>query len=203
MQITPEVQAMHTITAGWETTAITLSSVLYYLLKNPQCYATLQQEVDTVSAEHFSGDFKTPVISWTAAQSLPYLDACIREAMRLHPTQRLPHDRVVPPGGLVICGHRIPAGTEIGIHAPVLHRRAEVFGEDVNVYRPERWLNEVPEKIEHMKQSMFTFSYGKYNCLGQNISKMEIYKFIPSLLKAFQVSEASYCNLDLLYRRFH
>ena len=193
MKLSPEIHAVGMVTAGGETTAITLSSVLYFLLKNPRCYTRLQREIDSVPAEHFSGTDEAPVITWTTAQTLPYLDACIREAMRLQPVARMPHDRVVPPGGMVICGHQVPGGTDVGIYGPVLHRRAEVFGDDVNVYRPERWLDGPAEKIEHMKHSMFTFSFGKYNCLGKNISKMEIYKFIPSVLRKFQVSQTCCC----------
>lgn len=43
-----------------------------------------------------------------------------------------------------------------------------------------------------MKNSMFTFGHGKYNCMGKNISKMEMYKVIPTLIKKFTVSK--YCN---------
>ena len=129
-----------------------------------------------------------PVFSWATAQKLTYLDACICEAMRLHPVQRLPHDRAVPPGGMTICGHHVPAGTDVGVCSAVLHRRVEVFGEDVETYRPERWSEASAEQVQLMKNSMFTFSYGKYSCLGQNISKMEMYKFIPSVMRQFQVS---------------
>ena len=118
---------------------------------------------------------------------MPYLDACIREAMRLHPVQRIPHDRVVPKGGMSIRGHWIPEGTDVGIFPTVLHRRRQVFGDDADVYRPERWLIADKEKTDRMKNSMFTFSYGKYNCLGKNISKMEMYKVIPTILRSFQV----------------
>jgi len=126
------------------------------------------------------------VFPWAVSQTLPYLDACVREAMRVHVVQRMPHDRVVPSTGLEICGHQIPAGTDVGIYAPVLHRRTEVFGKDADAYRPERWLED-EERTKHMKNSMFTFSYGKYNCLGKNISRMEMYKFIPSVLRRYEV----------------
>ena len=42
-----------------------------------------------------------------------------------------------------------------------------------------------------MKNSMFTFGHGKYNCMGKNISKMEMYKVIPTLIKNFTVSNYS------------
>lgn len=46
-----------------------------------------------------------------------------------------------------------------------------------------------------MKNSMFTFGHGKYNCMGKNISKMEMYKVIPTLIKKFTVSK--YCKAPI------
>ncbi|KAJ9603325.1 hypothetical protein H2200_012103 [Cladophialophora chaetospira] len=181
----PENHARTMIVAGSETTAITLTATLYFLIKHPECYKKLQAEIDAVPSENLVSTPDGEVFSWTTAQSLPYLDACIRESMRCHVVQRMPHQRVVPPGGLTICGVFVPGGTDVGIYAPVLHRRKEVFGADVEVYRPERWLED-EEKTKRMKQAMFTFSFGKYNCLGKNISRMEMYKFIPTILRRFK-----------------
>lgn len=163
-----------------------MASVFYNLVKHPESYAKLQQEVDAIKTQDTADEHKSRSFSWATAQTMPYLDACIRESMRLHPVQRIPHDRVVPKGGLTIEGHWIPEGVNIGVYPTVLHRNKEIFGEDANVFRPERWLDNT-EKVERMKNSMFTFSYGKYTCLGKNISKMEMYKLIPTLLRSFEV----------------
>jgi cytochrome P450 len=60
-------------------------------------------------------------------------------------------------------------------------------GEDADAFRPERWLGD-EEKVRKMKSTMFTFSSGKYNCLGKNIARMEIAKLVPSVIRAFEVS---------------
>lgn len=113
--------------------------------------------------------------------------------MRLHVVTRMPHDRVVPPGGLVVCGQHIPAGTEIGVYGSVLHHRAQVFGEDVDIFRPERWLGD-EEKVRKMKNTMFTFSSGKYNCLGKNLARMEVTKLVPSVMRALEVSSCRWAQ---------
>jgi cytochrome P450 len=64
------------------------------------------------------------------------------------------------------------------------------FGEDVDIFRPERWLGE-EEKVRKMKNALFTFSSGKYNCLKKNIARMEIAKLVPSVIRAFEVSVCS------------
>jgi cytochrome P450 len=53
---------------------------------------------------------------------------------------------MVPKEGLVVRGHFISKGTDIGMFSTVLHRRQEVFSEDANNYRPERWLSNDQEK---------------------------------------------------------
>ena len=92
--------------AGSDTTAISLSAVLYYLLKNPQCMRALRAEVDTYAAE--SGLSAFP--KFAEAQKMPYLQAVIKEALRLHPATGLPLERVVPEGGASICGRFFPEG---------------------------------------------------------------------------------------------
>lgn len=95
--------------------------------------------------------------------------------MRLHVVTRMPHDRVVLSTGLSVCGEHIASGIDVGIYALVLHYRVDIFGEDVDVFRPERWLGD-EEEVRTMKNTMFTFSSGKYNCLGKNIARMELAK---------------------------
>ncbi|KAL9626434.1 MAG: hypothetical protein Q9204_007309, partial [Flavoplaca sp. TL-2023a] len=126
--------------AGSETTGISLAAVFYYLIKNPKKYSRLVQEIDDAAGLGLIEERPSGLISWAESQKLPYLDACIKEAFRLHPAAGLLLERVVPPQGAEICGEYIAGGTIVGCNAWVIHRRPEVFGEDVDVYRPERWL---------------------------------------------------------------
>ena len=175
--------------AGSETTAISLAAVFYYLLKNPRCHSKLIEEIDTAIEDRPSGS-----VSWEESQKLPYLDACIKEAFRLHPAAGLPLERVVPPQGVEICGEHIPGGTIVGCNAWVIHRRLEVFGADVDVYRPERWIEAGKEERKNMEGTMFQFGMGARTCIGKNISLLEIYKLVPSFLRRFEV-----CFIFLLH----
>ncbi|RDW85523.1 cytochrome P450-4 [Coleophoma crateriformis] len=180
--------------AGSETTAISLSAVFYYLLKNPRCMEKLLKELDDKSREGYFHDTEKGHVTWTESQGLPYLDACIKEAFRLHPAPGLPMERVVPPEGAEIGGVFVKGGTIVGCNAWVLHRRREVFGEDVEVYRPERWLvdeskgQDVEEKrIKEMNGTMLQFGMGARTCIGKNISLLEIYKLVPTFLRRFEI----------------
>ena len=66
--------------------------------------------------------------------------AVVNEALRIHPPTGFILERVVPTGGVVLSGRFIPAGTVVGVNAWVLHRNQQVFGPDVETFRPERWL---------------------------------------------------------------
>ncbi len=173
--------------AGSDTTAISLSAVFYYLLRNPRCYRKSMMEIDTAVCNGVLEDRPTGLVTWAESQKLPYLDACIKEALRLHPAAGLPLERIVPPQGAEICGEFITGGTIVGCSAWVIHRRPEVFGTDVESYRPERWLEATKEARKEMDGSMFHFGMGARTCIGKNISLLEIYKLVPSFLRRFEV----------------
>ncbi|KAH8750876.1 cytochrome P450 [Hyaloscypha finlandica] len=180
--------------AGSETTAISLSSVFYYLLKNPRCMEEVYRELDSKAKEGFFGDYENGLVTWTESQKLPYLDACIKEAFRLHPAPGLTLERIVPPQGADIAGHFVKGGTIVGCSAWVMHRRKEIFGEDVEVYRPERWLadetkdrNAEEKRIKEMTGTMLQFGAGARTCIGKNISLLEMYKVVPSFLRRFEI----------------
>lgn len=173
--------------AGSETTAISLSAVFYYLLKTPSCLEKLNAELDAAVESETVEDRPSKLISWAESQKLPYLDACIKEAFRLHPAAGLPLERVVPPQGVTICGEFIKGGTIVGCSAWVIHRRPEIFGEDVDNYRPGRWIEADAVQLKEMNGTMFQFGAGPRTCIGKNISLMEIYKLVPSFLRRFEV----------------
>ncbi|KAL8676102.1 MAG: hypothetical protein Q9186_007345 [Xanthomendoza sp. 1 TL-2023] len=173
--------------AGSETTAISLAAVFYYLIQNPDCYRTLLQEIDDAEQLGVIENRATGLVSWTESQKLPYLDACIKEAFRFHPAPGLPLERIVPPTGASICGEHIPGGTIVGCNAWVIHRRPEVFGDDVDAYRPERWLEVSKEKRKEMDGTMLHFGMGARTCIGKNISLLEMYKLVPTFLRRFDV----------------
>jgi len=69
-----------------------------------------------------------------------------------------------------------------------IHRNTRVFGDDVEVFRPERWLIEDREQLRVMEAAHMGFSRGRRNCLGQNIALLQMKKLIPALLMKFKVS---------------
>ncbi|KAH7257841.1 cytochrome P450 [Fusarium tricinctum] len=180
--------------AGSETTAITLSAVFYYLLRNPTCYEKLQKELDEAAKAGAFSDYETGLVTFAEAQKFPYLHACVQEAFRMHPAPGLPLERIVPPQGAEIDGEFIKGGTIVGVSAWLIHHRQEIFGPDTDQYRPERWLpdpklnaDDEDKRIKKMTGMMFQFGMGSRTCIGKNISLLEIYKVVPSLLRRFEI----------------
>ena len=184
--------ALTNILAGGHTAASSLTSLFYFVLKNPRVLEKLQAELD-------SANLKVPV-SYKDAQNLPYLDAVIRETFRLQPAVGLILERVVPGVGLVLPdGRFLPAGTIVGMNPYVLHRNEDVFGSSPDEFIPERWLKRSSENVETyqarlsiMNGSDLTFGFGSRSCLGKNISLIEVYKLAVSLFLTYEVCCVSF-----------
>jgi hypothetical protein len=157
------------ISAGSDTTGIALDALSYYLLKNPRCYEKLQAEVD---AAHQAGKLSEyPKFSETNHEAMPYLSACMKEAFRIHPPVSLTLPRYVPTGGAELCGRFLPGGTRVGI-SPYVIARSEVFGDDVDAFRPERWLECSPERLGMMENSC------------THVRNFPFYEIVPVLFEA-------------------
>ncbi|KAE9363577.1 cytochrome P450 [Stipitochalara longipes BDJ] len=177
--------------AGSDTTAISLRAVLYFTLKNPSILARLDDELSAASA---AGNLNFPV-TWKQSQSLPYLDAVVKEALRLHPAVGLPLERLVPSSGLQLPnGPFLPAGTIVGVSPWIIHRDETIFGAHANDFNPDRWLQKEGETETEFKtrergmvRATFTFGAGSRTCIGKNVSLLEIYKVIPSLFWRYEI----------------
>ncbi|KAH0263400.1 cytochrome P450 family protein, partial [Aureobasidium melanogenum] len=175
--------ATSNIFAGSDTTAISTRAIIYYLLKNPQYKQRLIEEIDDFRRQ---GKLSDPV-TLTEADSMPYLQAVMYEALRCHPAVGMSLPRVTPAGGATIANTFIPAGTIVGANPWVVHRQKEVFGDDVEDFRPDRWLK---EDTGDMRRFFFAFGWGARMCLGRNISWMEMSKLIPTLFLHYNLELA-------------
>lgn len=101
-----KVGCVQNVGAGSDTTGISLNTVMYHLGRNPEILRKLREEVDLAAME---GRISDPV-TFSEAQKLPYLQAVLKEALRIHPAVGLLMERVVPPGGAMIEGRYFSAG---------------------------------------------------------------------------------------------
>lgn len=153
------MMGLSNIIAGSDTTAVSLSSIVYYLITSPNALPRLRQEL----AEHGVWNRR---ITFKESQEMPYLQAVIKEGLRMHPATGLPLWRVVPEGGVKIGEHWFPPGTNIGLNSWVSHYDKNVFGQDAHTFRPERWeeaREEGGERLKRMEASYMPVSTN-YSC---------------------------------------
>ena len=175
-------EALEQVLAGSDTTASGIRGILLYLISNPIVYGKLQSEIDD-AIKIGNAPASPEIISLAQAAKLPYLQAVIREGLRIWPpvTDCFPRD--VPPGGdtFVIDGRSyfIPGGTEIGYSAVSMHHDKGLYGADAEHFKPERWLTGDKEKLAAMiRSNELVFGHGKFHCLGKPVAQLELNKII-------------------------
>jgi cytochrome P450 len=169
--------------AGSNTTAHALRMIILALITNPAAYTSLITEI-----RQHSSSVNTP-ISWTQTQKMPYLQAVVREGLRMWPPVAGLGFKQVPPQGDTINGFFVPGGTQVGQGFYAVGRSKLVWGEDADVFRPERWLLAGQDRLREMIAAFDThFGYGKYSCLGKPIALMEIHKAV------FEVCRSRICS---------
>ncbi|AEO69867.1 uncharacterized protein THITE_2120621 [Thermothielavioides terrestris NRRL 8126] len=149
--------------AGSDTTAISTRAIVYNVLKNPECKQRLLDEIDDFRRR---GELSDPV-TIAEAEKMPYLQAVMYEALRCHPAVGMTLPRVVPPEGLEVDGHYLPAGSIVGVNPWVVHRNKDVYGHDADTFRPERWLK---ADTADMHRFFFAFGSGARTCIGKSES---------------------------------
>lgn len=87
--------------------------LLYYVARDPNVLARLQQELATVD----------DISNYGVLSSLPYLNSVINETLRLHPAVPTGGLRNTPPEGITIAGHYIPGNVNVAVPSYSLHRR--------------------------------------------------------------------------------
>jgi cytochrome P450 len=168
--------------AGADTSATIIRVILLNVLTNPRVFNRLRTEIDDGISE---GRISSPITDAEARQ-LPYLQGCIKEALRLNPVVVGISLKLVPPEGDEVCGFKVPGGTFIGHNTWAFGRDPKIYGSDFEYYRPERWAEAPAKQLELMERNKeLTFAYGRFKCLGQPVALMELNKVIVELLRRF------------------
>ena len=173
------------ILAGADTTATAIRATMLHIITHATVYKKLQSEID--QAVH-NGRISSPVIQEAEASELKYLQAVIREGLRVWPPVTGLLSKVVPEAGdeVEIDGKKIflPGGTNIGWCVWGIAMNKDIFGEDADMFRPERWLINDTEKLIKMNKTVdLVFGYGKYQCLGRPVALLELSKVFVEVIK--------------------
>lgn len=96
------------VSAGGETTGIALSATVYFLCRNPDKLEKLRKELERMKKGN-----RSDRVAMKVAQDCPYLQAVIKESLRLFPATGLGLVRVIPKGGLTLTGYFFPEGVSL------------------------------------------------------------------------------------------
>ncbi|ORY65879.1 benzoate 4-monooxygenase cytochrome P450 [Pseudomassariella vexata] len=173
---------MLNVLAGGDTTSAIMRALVYHLAKTPTAYKKLTDELD-------SAQLSLPAPWRDINGKVPYLEAVIRETIRINPGLAMVLERVVPEGGLTLPdGRFIPAGTKVGINPHVTSRDPEVFGADVDEFNPERWITKDDARLRKMRDTAdFAFGGGNRVCMGRYLAQLEICKLFATLYSLYDI----------------
>eukprot|EP01101_Sappina_pedata_P006659 TRINITY_DN3375_c0_g1_i2.p1 TRINITY_DN3375_c0_g1~~TRINITY_DN3375_c0_g1_i2.p1 ORF type:complete len:383 (+),score=157.87 TRINITY_DN3375_c0_g1_i2:619-1767(+) len=167
-------EMMTFLIAGHDTTAHTMSWVLYHVSKNPQVEAKLLQEIDTVLAERDVPKFED-------LSKLKYLANVINETLRLTPT--VPQLARKTKRDVMLDSYLIPQGTVVLTSPYFLHHNQSSW-ENLEEFNPERF-NDRGSKNEGSSSSFIPFSTGPRSCIGKNFALLEMKLVLATIFKKY------------------
>lgn len=180
-QLRDEVLTM--LLAGHETSAVTLTFALYLLAGHPEVCARLRDEIDAASADDRSGP---------GVAALSYLNAVIRETLRLYPPAYSIGREVIHE--FELGGYRIPRGTQASFSPYALHRQPRWFP-DPERFSPERWLD--PDAPAVPKFAYLPFGAGPRVCIGSHFAMLEIAITLAAFVRHFELARLPDFELTL------
>ncbi|KAG7401328.1 hypothetical protein PHYBOEH_001744 [Phytophthora boehmeriae] len=184
------------MTAGRDTTAAALSWFFYVLSQHPETEEKIRQEMAAKLPELASGDIPSP--SMLQANELVYLEAALKETLRLYPA--VPSNIREALEDVVLCdGTVVKAGETVSWSSYSMGRMPHVWGSDAKVFKPERWIDATTGKLIAVSPFKFTlFSAGPRVCLGAKLAMMEMKIAAASVLSRYHLTVVP--DQDVTYR---
>ncbi|KAM7525628.1 hypothetical protein LguiA_015530 [Lonicera macranthoides] len=179
---------MDMVVGGTDTTSNTIEFALAEMMNKPQIMKKAQQELDTIVG-------KNNMVEEFHIQKLPYLNAIMKEVLRLHPVLPLmvPH---CPSETCVISGYTIPKGARVFVNVWGIHRDPS-FWENPLDFLPERFLGGDKGDYSGNDFNYFPFGSGRRICAGIVMAERMVMFSLASLVHSFEWKMAEGEELDL------
>ncbi|KAL4867949.1 hypothetical protein BDV12DRAFT_170358 [Aspergillus spectabilis] len=179
---TPDGSQEYILTTSIDILKATFTSVIHFLLHNPQNLTHLRREIDN-TPRFWDGElmpYRQDLIG------MSYLDAVLKETMRLillrYPIQELRTEAE----SIYVSSTHIPPGTTISYHPYVLLTNVSLFGPKTEVFRPERWLTTDREKRIRMEKSLLPVSAGLTSYPELENAWVALKRVVVVLLREFE-----------------
>ncbi|RYP67974.1 hypothetical protein DL769_005621 [Monosporascus sp. CRB-8-3] len=169
--------------AGSDTTSAALTFLVFELCTHPEVLRKLRDEVDSFYRE------RGTLTDYDDLHKLKYLQACINEAMRLHPAVPRGLQRMTPPEGLQVGDYFIPGNTIVQVPTHTMLTDERLFPRPEE-FIPERWTTRRDELVRDA--SVFVpFSMGVFNCVGKQLGLMEVRYVASQIVRRFEFGLAA------------
>ncbi|RAH64735.1 cytochrome P450 [Aspergillus aculeatinus CBS 121060] len=186
-------QVSEILPAGSETTSGTIACLFLELLHNPDKKAKLLDSLPVLTATD-------PIINSKTVRTEPefrYLNACIKETLRLHPIAS-EMGRKTGTDWYELAGYSIPPGTVVSASYRHLHRNPEFWPEPLKFW-PERWLEDENARDgapEPDISAYYPFSAGQHSCIGINFARAEMRMVAANVFARFDLEDIMNQHLD-------
>ena len=164
------------ITAGIDTSSITVEWSMAELIRNPNIMRKLTSELDTVVGNH-------RMVQETDIPNLKYLQAVVKEVFRLHPPAPLliPHESTQDSE---IAGYYVSAGTRLLVNAYAIGRSAQVWENPLD-FNPERFMNRPDLDLKGQTYGLLPFGSGRRQCPAIALGTLSVQSTLAVLVHAF------------------
>lgn len=175
------------LSAGHETSSITLTYLFYELVLHPEIQKRLRREV--LACFKSSQCDVGPLPTSKDLDALPFLQAVLMETLRIHPAIPGLQPRITPlvrDGQPVKLGsfRNIPANVRVSAQAFSLHRNSLVFPSPES-FEPDRWLVKDESRKAEMMRWFWAFSSGGRMCIGSNLAMLQMKLIVAVLVASF------------------
>ncbi|XP_060203641.1 labd-13Z-ene-9,15,16-triol synthase, chloroplastic-like [Lycium barbarum] len=173
---------------GTDTTITTIEWVMTELLNNPEIMGKVQRELkDVVGMNNIVEESHIP--------NLHYLDAVLKETLRLHPALPLLLPKR-PSQSAVVGGYTIPKGTKVFLNVYAIHRDPQVWESPLE-FQPERFLNSTNLDYAGNNMKYLPFGSGRRVCAGLPLAEKILMLILASLLHSYDWKLPEGENVDL------
>ncbi|KAF2016936.1 cytochrome P450 [Aaosphaeria arxii CBS 175.79] len=155
-------EAGNLIIAGSDTTAVTLTYLVWAVLNQPQLQADLEREIASLSAD----------LTLSELEDAPLLNSILDEVLRLYGAAPGALPRIVPSQGLSVNGFHIPEGVEVSTQAYTNHRDSSIFPNALQ-FDGRRFLDKTT-MTSQQKAAFMPFGGGSRVCIGLHLAWMEL-----------------------------
>ncbi|KAF2745932.1 cytochrome P450 [Sporormia fimetaria CBS 119925] len=185
-------QLLTFLAAGHETTSSAFTWASHLLAINPSIQSRLRSEIRENIPDLQALTAPGAEIS-DILEKLPYLNAICNETLRLYPT--IPGTSRVAVRDTSINGQFIPKGTLTFIVPWATNRDPKFWGEDAEVFRPDRWIDADTGRANYMggadsNYSFLTFLHGPRSCIGEKFARAELRALLAAFVGTFAIQMA-------------